>query len=407
MADRKDPNLNQQHSEILRQLLLRPENKHCADCGSQAPRWASTNLGVFICIRCSGIHRNLGVHISTVRSTTLDTWTPKQIEEIQRKGNNYGKQKYEACVPENIRRPDPNDTANVERWIRDKYEKKLFMRKEDGGRGGEVTARDRRRPLQTSRPVSSSGENSDVRKMVDMGFDSAESAAALMQCRGDVSGAIELLLSNPRHKTHGPNRRSDRESHAHAQTQHQPHSDQRGSQVKHHPKQPSAQKAAEVNLIDFGFEGDKPSIGLAPAQAPSNTQTTDDDFADFSAFESAPSLTAPEAPVNQAPAASDNLMDTITSLYKTAPANSSSTTGHVQQSKSSNAGVLAQNGAAQDDWWSSGGGEANATSNARVAVSQPPTTAPAAPKKDVFDDLFGGSGGGFDSLLNNLNTKKN
>ena len=44
------------------------------------PRWASWNLGVFLCIRCAGIHRNLGVHISRVKSVNLDSWTTEQIE---------------------------------------------------------------------------------------------------------------------------------------------------------------------------------------------------------------------------------------------------------------------------------------------------------------------------------------
>jgi hypothetical protein len=43
------------------------------------PRWASWNLGIFVCIRCAGIHRNLGVHISKVKSVNLDSWTPVQV----------------------------------------------------------------------------------------------------------------------------------------------------------------------------------------------------------------------------------------------------------------------------------------------------------------------------------------
>ena len=43
------------------------------------PRWASWNLGIFLCIRCAGIHRNLGVHITKVKSVNLDTWTPEQV----------------------------------------------------------------------------------------------------------------------------------------------------------------------------------------------------------------------------------------------------------------------------------------------------------------------------------------
>lgn len=49
------------------------------------PRWASWNLGIFLCIRCAGIHRNLGVHISKVKSVNLDTWTPEQVVVCSRR----------------------------------------------------------------------------------------------------------------------------------------------------------------------------------------------------------------------------------------------------------------------------------------------------------------------------------
>lgn len=49
---------------------------------STGPRWASWNIGVFICIRCAGIHRNLGVHISRVKSVNLDQWTQEQIQVL-------------------------------------------------------------------------------------------------------------------------------------------------------------------------------------------------------------------------------------------------------------------------------------------------------------------------------------
>ncbi|NWY47676.1 SMAP2 protein, partial [Sylvia atricapilla] len=97
-------------------------------CLSPGPRWASWNLGVFICIRCAGIHRNLGVHISRVKSVNLDQWTQEQIQCVQEMGNGKANRLYEAYLPENFRRPQTDQHPfSVESFIRDKYEKKKYM----------------------------------------------------------------------------------------------------------------------------------------------------------------------------------------------------------------------------------------------------------------------------------------
>ncbi|NXG25536.1 SMAP2 protein, partial [Grallaria varia] len=120
----------ERYQAVLAGLLAEDDNKFCADCQAKGPRWASWNIGVFICIHCAGIHRNLGVHISRVKSVNLDQWTQEQIQCVQEMGNGKANRLYEAFLPENFRRPQTDQhPLAVESFIRDKYEKKKYMDK--------------------------------------------------------------------------------------------------------------------------------------------------------------------------------------------------------------------------------------------------------------------------------------
>ena len=52
----------------LKPIGDKPENQECADCTAPTPTWASWSLGVFLCEKCCGAHRQLGTHISQTRS---------------------------------------------------------------------------------------------------------------------------------------------------------------------------------------------------------------------------------------------------------------------------------------------------------------------------------------------------
>jgi stromal membrane-associated protein len=86
------------------------------------PRWASWNLGVFICIRCSGIHRGMGTHISRVKSVDLDSWTDEQLQSILSWGNARANKYWEAKLAAGH---VPSE-GKIENFIRTKYELKRW-----------------------------------------------------------------------------------------------------------------------------------------------------------------------------------------------------------------------------------------------------------------------------------------
>uniref|UniRef100_A0A8D1FR84 Arf-GAP with GTPase, ANK repeat and PH domain-containing protein 1 n=1 Tax=Sus scrofa TaxID=9823 RepID=A0A8D1FR84_PIG len=102
-------------------------NSHCVDCETQNPNWASLNLGALMCIECSGIHRNLGTHLSRVRSLDLDDWPIELIKVMSSIGNELANSVWEESSQG---RPKPSldsTREEKERWIRAKYEQKLFL----------------------------------------------------------------------------------------------------------------------------------------------------------------------------------------------------------------------------------------------------------------------------------------
>lgn len=70
----------ERNKKRLAEILRQPDNKDCADCISRGPTWCAINWGIFVCITCSGIHRKMGVHISKVKSCTLDNWITKDVD---------------------------------------------------------------------------------------------------------------------------------------------------------------------------------------------------------------------------------------------------------------------------------------------------------------------------------------
>lgn len=118
------PDKAEQNRATLKQLVKLESNKSCADCKrNKHPRWASWNLGIFICIRCSGIHRGMGTHISRVKSVDLDSWTDEQMASMLKWGNGRANKYWEHKLAEGH---VPNE-AKIENFIRTKYDSKRWV----------------------------------------------------------------------------------------------------------------------------------------------------------------------------------------------------------------------------------------------------------------------------------------
>nr|XP_020451578.1 arf-GAP with GTPase, ANK repeat and PH domain-containing protein 3 isoform X2 [Monopterus albus] len=102
-------------------------NSFCVDCDAPNPDWASLNLGALMCIECSGIHRNMGTHLSRVRSLDLDDWPVELSMVMTAIGNTMANSVWEGAL-EGYTKPGSDSTREEkERWIRAKYEQKLFL----------------------------------------------------------------------------------------------------------------------------------------------------------------------------------------------------------------------------------------------------------------------------------------
>lgn len=122
----------------LRRLV--EANPRCADCESPHPDWVSLNLGVLICLQCSGVHRSLGVHVSKVRSLALDEVDETDVALLAKLGNACVNRVYEHKLSDGWCKPRPDEARGKrEQFIKAKYVWKGFtpLTGGEGGGGGE------------------------------------------------------------------------------------------------------------------------------------------------------------------------------------------------------------------------------------------------------------------------------
>ena len=114
---------------IINEFLKKPQNKYCADCKRPSPTWASVNLGVFVCINCSGCHREIGVHITKIRSTNLDVWPQDALNNFKLINNKIANKYWEHKLKKFDYKSIQKDNNKLINFIRDKYENKKWVDK--------------------------------------------------------------------------------------------------------------------------------------------------------------------------------------------------------------------------------------------------------------------------------------
>ncbi|KAI1889264.1 hypothetical protein AGOR_G00177350 [Albula goreensis] len=115
---------------IIDDVLRMPGNEVCCDCGAADPKWLSTNLGILTCIECSGIHREMGVHISRIQSMELDKLGTSELLLAKNVGNSSFNEIMEGNLPCPSPKPTPSsDMTARKEFINAKYVDHKFARK--------------------------------------------------------------------------------------------------------------------------------------------------------------------------------------------------------------------------------------------------------------------------------------
>ncbi|CAL9124629.1 unnamed protein product [Musa acuminata var. zebrina] len=120
------------NEKIIRGLMKLPPNRKCINCNSLGPQYVCTNFWTFVCMVCSGIHREF---THRVKSVSLARFTTQEVEALQRGGNQLAREIYlKDWDMQRMRFPDSSNAGKIREFIKDVYVNKKYARGNSTGK---------------------------------------------------------------------------------------------------------------------------------------------------------------------------------------------------------------------------------------------------------------------------------